>query len=135
MMSKQEIVEKIHQDWGDLPQSKICTSILEYLLNTNDSTYFYITYGSLRKIIGNEYGDGAILMAVQYLCGERTNLLNANFEIIDDDENRFDITHDDLKLARMTGQLFHPDNGEIVHNFEEKVYMYFQPSQVVRNIA
>ena len=27
MMSKQEIIEKIRQDWGDLPQSKICSSI------------------------------------------------------------------------------------------------------------
>ena len=135
MMSKQEIIEAIHQDWGDLPQSKICISILDYLLNTSESIYSYITYGSLRKIVGNEYDDSTILITVQYLCGERTNLLNANFEIIDDNENHFDITHDDLNLARKTGQLFHPDNGELIHDFEEKVYIYFQPSQIVKNIT
>ena len=109
-------------------------AILEYLLNTNESIYSYIRYGSFHKIIGNEYDDSTILIAVQYLCGERTNLLNANFEIIDDDENCFEITDDDLHLARETGQLFHPENGELIHNFEEKVYIYFQPTHLVKNI-
>ena len=135
MTTKQEIIEKINQDWGDSPPSRICMSILDYLLNTNKAIYSHITYGSLRKIIGNDYDDSAILIAVQYLCGERINLLNASFEIIDDDENRVDIAHDDLKLAHKTGQLFHPENGELIHNFEENVYIYFQPSEIVKSIV
>jgi hypothetical protein len=134
VISKQGILEQIYEDWGQKPQSQICATILDYLLHIGDKPSLHITYGSLRKLLGVTYKDSEILMAVQYLCGDRTHLLEAKFELIDND-NYIDIPNSELKLARATGQLVHPESGELISNFEEKVYIYFQPSSLVKNIA
>jgi hypothetical protein len=133
VVSKQGILAQIHEDWGQKPQSRICAEILDYLLKIDANRLLHITYGSLRQVIGTTYDDGELLTAVQYLCGERTHLLEARFELIDSD-NCIDIPNSELNLARATGQLIHPENGELISNFEEKVYIYFQPSSIVKNI-
>jgi hypothetical protein len=134
MISRQQIIEQIKQDWGDQPQSEICSSIFKYLLNLKNQNYFHITYGSLRSVVGGNYEDCIMLICIQYLCGERTHLLNTNFELVDDDENRFEITDTELKIAQSTGQFIHPETGELINNFENQICIYFQPSQLVKNI-
>lgn len=134
MISRQEIIEQIKKDWGDQPQSEICSSIFNYLLSLASQNYFHLTYGSLRSVIGGNYEDCMILTSIQYLCGERTHLLNTNFELIDEDANYFDVTDIELKTAQETGQFIHPETGEIINDFENYIYIYFQPSQLVKNI-
>lgn len=134
MISKQEILRKIHEDWGQKPQSNLCAEILEYLLRIDTNSPLHITYGSLRKVVRENYSDGELLTSVQYLCGDRTHLLEAKFELIDNNDY-IDIPNSDLNHARATGQLVHSETGEIISNFEEKVYIYFQPSPLVKNIS
>ncbi len=133
MISKKEVLGQIYEDWGQKPQSSICAEILDYLLRIDTNRSLHITYGSLRKVINGNYGDSELLTAVQYLCGERTHLLEAKFELIDNNDY-IDIPNSDLNHARATGQLVHPESGELISNFEEKVYIYFQPSPLVKNI-
>lgn len=134
MISRQEILDRINEDWGQKTQSTICVSILDYLLRIETNLSLHITYGSLRKVISGNYDNRELLTAVQYLCGERVHLLEAKFELIDDDEY-VDIPNSELNHARATGQLVHPETGELISNFEEKVYIYFQPSSLVENIS
>ncbi|MEO1187036.1 MAG: hypothetical protein AAFX46_21220 [Cyanobacteria bacterium J06636_27] len=134
MISKQQIVEQIHQDWLQKPQSKICVAILDYLIRNNFQNLSHITYGSLRKVVGTVYDNQDLLAAIQYLCGERTHLLEAKFELIEND-NYFDISDEEMIEARETGQLLHPETGKLIRNFEDKVFIYFQPSSVVKNLA
>jgi len=133
VVSKKEILGQIYEDWGQKPQSNICAEILDYLLRIDTNRSLHITYGSLRKVINENYGDSELLTAVQYLCGERTHLLEAKFELIDNNDY-IDIPNSDLNHARATGQLVHPESGELISNFEEKVYIYFQPSPLVKSI-
>ena len=46
----------------------------------------------------------------------------------------FDISNSELKEARETGELVHPETGELIKDYEEKVYIYFQPSSIVRSL-
>ncbi len=133
MVSKQEIVKQIYEDWSLKPQSKICIAILDYLIRNNTKPLSHITYGSLRKMVGEDHDNHDMLLAIQYLCGDRTHLLEAKFELIDND-NYFDISNFDLSEARETGQLLHPETGELIRNFEDKVFMYFQPSSLVKSL-
>jgi hypothetical protein len=133
-MSKQGIINQIYEDWGQKPQSEICVAILNYLLGVQINHSLHLTYGSIRKVLGTHYEDTALLTAVQYLCGERTHLLEAKFELIDHD-SYIDISNSELNLARKTGQLVHPENGELIDDFEGKVYIYFQPSSLVKSIV
>jgi len=134
VISKQQIVEQIHQDWLQKPQSQICIAILDYLVRSNSQHLSHITYGSLRKVVGKAYDNPDLLAAIQYLCGDRTHLLQAKFELIDNG-NYFDISDDEMIEARETGQLLHPETGKLIRNFEDKVFIYFQPSSVVKNLA
>jgi hypothetical protein len=133
-MNKQVIIEQIKNDWGSNPQSLICLKILNYLLQISNNSSFHITYGSLKRVAEIACNEKELLTAIQYLCGERTHLLEARFELVDKDDY-FDISNSELKTARETGKLIHPENGEIVSDFEDKVVMYFQPSSLVKSIS
>lgn len=135
-IKKQTILNKIYDDWGENPQSEICASVLEYLLRTATQAVSHITYGSLKIVIDEhkKHTDVEILKAIQYLCGERTNLLEMNFEFMENEDNIFPLSHSDMKDAQNEGGLVHPETGEIINDFEEKVLVYFKPSDIAKNI-
>jgi hypothetical protein len=135
--NKQEIIKNIYDDWGKKPQYYICISIFEYLLKNHQKSW-HLTYASLKQVVNlkynNKYNDEDILIAIQYLCGYRTHLLEIRFELIEDNEEIFDIPNEEIKRAEETGKLVHPETGEFVENYQNKVYMYFVPSSVIQNI-
>jgi hypothetical protein len=130
--SKQWIIEQIYEDWGESPQSEICIAVLNYLLSVPVHTLQHITYGSLRIVVGSQYSNQDMLKAIQYLCGDCINLLEAKFELIENDNDIFELSNDEVSLAKETGKLFHPETGELVSNFKEKVFMYFKPTSIVQ---
>jgi hypothetical protein len=131
--SKHQIIDRIQQDWGEKPQFKICVSILEYLICLNTSNPLHLTFGGLRNSAGLKFSDSEFLLAIQYLCGDRTHLLDIGFELIEGGEY-IEIPDCELNNARQTGFLVHPETGEVINDFEDKVYMYFQPSSLIRSL-
>jgi polyphosphate kinase len=133
--SKQSVTKRILEDWGAKPQSKICLAVLDYLLRVPLNDVCHITYGSLRQVIGQEYTDIELLKSVQYLCGDRANLLEIGFELIDSNDEIYELSNSDVNLAKKTGDLIHPETGEYVKNFEEKVHIYFKPSPLIASLT
>lgn len=134
MVSKQEIIRRILKDWGDTPQSEICISILGYLSGVDSSTN-HITYGHLRKVAATTpLLDQDLQAAIKYLCGERVHLLDMGFELIEN-EKYIEISKSEMKEARETGTLLHPDTGELIENFEKDVFVYFKPSRLSQQIT
>lgn len=133
-----EIVKKIFEDWDDKPQLGICMAILDYLRNINTTDASHITYSllqeSIKKIERAANEDRDLWLAIQYLCGERVHLLEAKFELIDNGVS-FPISKTALKNAQKTGKLAHPENSELVSDFEDKVFIYFQPSSLAQDIS
>ncbi|OBQ21530.1 hypothetical protein [Anabaena sp. AL93] len=135
MLSSQEhIKNQIYEDWGDKPQSQICLELLDYLLRVAANRLVHITYGSLKQVINKNYTDSDILQAIQYLSCDRTNLLETNFELIENDENIYPLSKTEVSIAQNTGELIHPETGKLVPDFHEKVFMYFKPSSLIKNI-
>jgi len=134
MSSKSQLVEQIHEDWAEEPQSKICLSILDLLLKLPTDKPSHLTYGRLRNTISQSYADRELLLAVQYLTGDRTQLLELHYELIDEDDIPYPLDDDSVRLAQETGELFHPETGDIVNNYKDKVVLYFMPSNLVKNI-
>lgn len=134
MFTKEKIVEQIEYDWSGNVQSEICLTIFDYLINNNPQSLSYITYGSLKKVIGKDYNLESFLKAIQYLCGDRTHLLDLKFELVDGEES-YPISDYEYNEAQKTGELVHPETGKLVRRFEDKVYMFFQPSSVVKTLA
>jgi hypothetical protein len=133
MVRAQQIIEQIKEDWDSKPQAKICMDILDYLLRVPIQNLLHISYGSLKTVISQRVEEADLLMAIQYLSGERTPILEVKFEFIEDDEI-YCLPNSEIKLARETGQLVHPETGELIDDFEDKTYMYFEPSQLAKEI-
>lgn len=131
MNSKQQIITQINNDLGNTPKAEICVSILDYLLRSPKLSH--ITYGSLRKVVGDKYKNEDLLATIPYMTGDSTNLLEVNFELIVDDEI-FPLAVSEVKIADRTKTLYNPETGELVENFEDKVFMYFSPSSLVKKI-
>lgn len=134
MFSKSQLINQIHEDWAKEPQSQICLSIFDFLLRLPMDRPLHLTYGRLRSTIGQSYEDREILLAIQYLTGDRTQLLELHYELIDEDDTPYPLDDDLVRLAQETGELFHPETGDIVNNYKDKVFLYFTPSNLVRNI-
>lgn len=135
MDSKEQILRQIREDWGEKPQSKVCALILDYLLRVPVKQLAHITYGRLRNVIDPKYDDTDFLLAVQYLIGDRTKLLEVKFELMEDDDSfPCPLPDSEVKLAQETGELYHPETGEIVNDYEDKVFMYFKPSSLIEVI-
>lgn len=136
MDTKERILIQIHEDWGEKPQSKICALILDYLLQFPVNQLAHITYSRLHDITGSKYGDQDLLLAIQYLIGDGTKLLEVGFELIEEDDSfPYPLANSEVKLAKETGELYHPETGEMVDDYESKVFMYFKPSSLFESIS
>jgi hypothetical protein len=133
VISKQEVLQQIVEDWGNEPQANICAEIFNFLLSVELSQATHITYGSLRQVVQNCTSDQKMLGAIQYLCGDRIPLLEAKFELIDD-YGEFDLPNSEVREARESGELIHPETGETITDIEEKIFMYFQPGVLVKEL-
>jgi hypothetical protein len=133
MVSIQRIVKQIREDWPDERRANICIDVLNFLLRVPAKNILHITFGSLKQVITNEFEDSELLMAVQYLSGDRTPLLEIGFEFIENDEI-YPLSNLDVKIARQTGELVHPDTGELIDDFEDKTFIYFMPGRLVKEI-
>lgn len=133
-MSKELIIKQIYEDLGNSLQSEICVKLFNYLIQLPIDKQHHITFGSLKIVIGNKYTNIDLLQCIQYLCGDRINLLDTNFELLEDEEF-FPLSKSEVSDAQRTGELVHPQTGEIIGDFEKKVFMYFVPSSLIKKFC
>jgi hypothetical protein len=62
------------------------------------------------------------------LVSSRVAALDARGLLVDDDHSEHELSADKLADARATGQLVHPETGELVPDFESRVIPFFVPS-------
>lgn len=135
--SEEDIISIVNQDWCESSNNQssvleICLSIIEYLKKIDFSKVSYISYGDLREQLKDNEKNQSLLQAIQYLLGDRIHLLDMKFELITEDDESIEISKQELSHARAVGTLIHPDTGEAICNFEEKVFIYFQPSLIAK---
>ena len=132
---KNQVISHFAEDWGaSSPQFSVCEKIFNYLLSRPISQLKHLTHGSLKVAIGEYCSDVDVVKAIQYLCGDRAPVLSLHFELVDDEDNYLPLEDDDIRDAKRTGKLVHPETGEYIENFEDKVLMYFTPSSLVQEV-
>jgi hypothetical protein len=107
-----------------------CFAILNYICTQPEQNLQHITFGALSRAADLKNIQD-VISASRYLTG--VPLLTARFEFIDDDFIE-DIPVEEVSLARKDGVFYHPDRGEIVHDFESKLFMYFTLSGEWKNL-
>jgi hypothetical protein len=110
-----------------------CLAILEFISATPATQLQHITFGMLRQAAGLDR-TGEIFPAVVYLSGARVPLLTPFFELIDGGQPEH-LSLEEVEEARRDMVLFNPRTGEVVEDFEHKLYMHFLLSDEGQQVA
>lgn len=134
-MDKNQAIEYINLDLENYPQIKnACLKVIDLICNSkNRSTLKHIAFYKLGNAIDTKEKK-IILDVTRYLSGDRLNLLNICFELIEDD-NPTELETRYVKEAIQSGEFYHPETGELIEDFESKLYMYFSLSETGKNMT
>lgn len=127
-MQKQLFADRIREDWGDSLEAEICIKILNHLYQFGIENTYQISFEGFKLLIDRTDANAELLKAIQYLCGDRVNLLTASFNFAVQ-ESWITIPKTDIKEALKTGVFLHPQTGEVIKDFEQKVFLTFEPSE------
>jgi hypothetical protein len=134
MTSPKDLIELFRSDLGDTYAYHIGTTILRYVTD-NIGMLKHISFGSLKKVVGDAFDDGQVLSTISYLCGDRARVLRTAFEFIDgEDVTPHPVSDSEVMKARKTGIFIHPLTGEPVDQFESKIFIYFEPSEFIQSL-
>lgn len=123
-MKKQEAIDRIEQDLRASPEvMHLCLAIVEYLASKPSASLQRVSTGLLTQATGAP-DMKAVLPAIQYLTGDRLNILQPQFVFIQGTYEA-EISLEDVADARESRKFYHPDRGELVPDFEKALHMYF----------
>lgn len=129
MDNKKEIVQAIEECWRPSdPHFLICKALVDYFEKTDARELRHLSQASVYRIVGSRFSPDLIIESVQFLAGSYINLIDIGFELIDENDDIFELDKSDIANARRTGTLAHPNTGLPVENYEEKVFLYYQPT-------
>lgn len=118
---------RVSADLNGVPDLQIaCGHILNLLDETKDVNLRHLTFGMLKN--ASLADDELTAQAIAYLSGDVVRALKMCFEFIDEENRIFHISPSDVRNAERFGEFFHPEKGEAVPDFQNKVYVYFMPS-------
>jgi len=94
LITKDVLIGKTKEDWGENIVSSICIELMDYLIDlSHEESLGGLPFGFLCVATEWKYKVEDVLLATQYLCGDRVNLLKLCFK----EENGEDIPKEKLK--------------------------------------
>ncbi|MBD2816265.1 hypothetical protein ID850_16270 [Xenorhabdus sp. Flor] len=127
MISRAQIIEQINIDLSfDAEIRCACHSIIEYIFSSNRENLKHIAFFKIKTVI-NTNNDSTVIKTMRYLSGESLPIFDICFEFIDG-EYIEQINLDLLISSQSENKFYHPETGELVDNFESKIFMYFSLS-------
>ena len=111
---------------------RACHSIVDFIAKKSDQHLQHLTFGILTKVSGGSQELGS--RAISYLAGDRAQTLQMCFEFIDDRDQIYPLTTNEIQIARKTGSFIHPETGEAVPDFEKHIYIYFAPAWITDGV-
>jgi len=132
-MNKKEAIQQVQAVWDKSPAALLCVAIVDQLA---EGVLQRLTFGQLYRLASkNEASQDDIARALQYLTGHDLHLLDTEFEFIDENDETFYFALQDLSVAEREGALYHPESGELIDNYEERVFPTFVPSSLAKEIS
>lgn len=125
----ENLVHLINKDWHDRQShASYCVKLVNYLSQKKPTEVAHLTYSSFKSILDDEIETTVLLEILSYLSGDRANILDVHFELIDDFDNTFQLSSEDISDLMRTGVLAHPDTGIEIPSVKDKVLLYYSPS-------
>jgi hypothetical protein len=123
-----KIKEEILKRWADVPAAEVSLRIVDYIAGLPQSNRRMLTYRTLLVAAGKARVDDDLLAAVNILVNSPIAVFDAHGIFIDDDDDEFELSPEELLDATRKGVFVHPQSGEVVANYKEKIVPFFTPS-------
>lgn len=107
--------------------ARICASIADMIAADQSDARLHLTFSLLKKQTQPQ-NDQALMAAVQFLVGAQADILEMCFEFVDENEQYYPLSTATVASAKRSGQLEHPDTGEVISDFASSILVYFQPT-------
>lgn len=135
---KHEIIKRIYQDLNG-PERYVCCQILCFLLTKEAKKLKHITYNTIitwaKLDNSSSMNTVHILKATDYLSSSRLHLLHMQFQFIENENSEpIPVDNDDVSLAIKSGVFYHPETGEILENFNNHLFPYFVPTEMLGSL-
>jgi hypothetical protein len=136
--SKAAIEARVREIWrSDRDELESCLAIIQYLAESGNTTSFIYPNNLFSSASGLQ--PKSVLTAAKFFSGTEVPLLEMKFQFIDDleDESSFSkIEYSVPEVNRFceTGEFEHPRTGKLVPGFQQKMYMFFVPTALTREV-
>ncbi|RWM27783.1 hypothetical protein [Mesorhizobium sp.] len=127
-MSADDIRKELKERWAGTEPFALCLQIVDFVAKLPAEHSRMLTFKTMTNITGKKYVDDSLLAALNILASTRVAALDAHAMFVDDDNEEHEIEPQELALAQSTGKFIHPETGEEVPNYEEKVFPFFVPT-------
>ena len=135
-MKINELIKTIEHDWGDRSSHvDYCIRLIDYINNNKYQDVNHLTYSSFKNILTPKLNTQVLFEILSYLSGDKVKVLEIHFELIDDLENCYVLSKEDVSDLINHGTLAHPRSGTLIPSAKDKVHVYYSPAEsFVQNV-
>ncbi|MFS2008373.1 hypothetical protein ACCD06_00640 [Azospirillum sp. CT11-132] len=123
------IKRDLEERGGNSPVLQLCLRLVEYVANLPPSQREMLTYRTFVKASGKNQIDQELMAAITILSTSNVRAFEFRGLFVDDNEDEYEVSADDIASARASGEFIHPQTGKAVPDFENRIIPFFSPSK------
>ncbi|WGD29404.1 hypothetical protein AncyloWKF20_16745 [Ancylobacter sp. WKF20] len=111
------------------PILQLCLRLVDYVASLPSDQREMLTYRTFIKAAGKERVDQDLMAALTILSTSNIHAFDIFGLFIDENDDEFEISAEDLFQAQSSGEFAHPSSGRLVPDFEDRIVPFFVPSE------
>lgn len=134
MISAADIMHELTKTLGpSAPEvTRVCSAIVAYLARQPADRHLHLTYSVLKRE-ARANTDSDLIAAIQYLTGAKADLLEMEFEFLDEEGEYYPVVKSALVKAEREKALEHPLTGEMIRDYKSSLLVYYTPTAHARS--
>lgn len=105
-----------------------CLALYRYIRENKDRTVY--TLAGASKTLGDRYSDREVFDCLWILSASPFHILTPRWELHDDDGLTHPVDARSISEAQQHGSIAHPETGDLIEDYHDKIFLYFSPSEV-----
>jgi hypothetical protein len=123
-----DLKNEILQRWASVPAGSVSVRIIDYIAKLPPSNRHMLTYRTFLAAAGKSNVDDDLLAAINILVSSPISVFDAHGLFIDDDDSEFELTPEELLETSRSGIFIHPESGEKVPDYRDRIVPFFTPT-------
>lgn len=127
-MSVDDLKREVTEGWPDIPAASLALGIIGFMDHLRDQELRMLTIPRLLEAVGRRQVDQEFLAALAILVSSTVHVLDAKAFLYEEEGPEVHVDAKALAAARKQGSLEHPETGELIEDFEDRLIPYFESS-------